>query len=271
MKAIKRFLARQLIHSKDSLLSLIHHSVKQGIVSSIEARLITNSLSARTMPLSQAMLDKAQTTTIPEDSSLEDVLTIYHTHQHSRYPVVHESGEVVGIILMKDFIAYTQQSSDFQSIKTIMRPAHFAPDTQPVLSLLQEMQQTHQHMSIVLDEYGQFQGVVTIEDLLEQIVGEIEDEHDTHHPEYIRKIEDHQYHVSGLTPIEQFNQYFNVQLDLTEFDTIAGILSQSFGYIPQKGEQITLSGLTISIHSASSTTIKKVTVYTSEKNQPKSQ
>ena len=88
MKAIKRFLARRLIHSKENLLSLIHHSVKQGIVSSIEARLITNSLSARNMPLNQAMLDKTQTTTIPEDSSLEDVLAIYHTHQHSRYPVV---------------------------------------------------------------------------------------------------------------------------------------------------------------------------------------
>lgn len=266
MKAIKTFLTQKLIRKKDDLLSLITHSVKHDIVSPIEAQLIINSLSARNMPLNQAMLDKTQTAVIPENSTLEEVLTIYHTHKHSRYPVISESGDIVGVILMKDFIDFMHKQSDFQSIKSIMRPAHFSPDSQPVLSLLQEMQQTHQHMSIVLDEYGQFQGIVTIEDLLEQIVGQIEDEYDTHHPEYIKKVTDTVFEVSGLTPIDQFNQSFNVQLDINEFDTIAGILSKSFGHIPRKGETITLAGLNFHIDHASNTVIKRVTV--SHDNSP---
>ncbi|MEC7030895.1 MAG: transporter associated domain-containing protein [Pseudomonadota bacterium] len=266
MKAIKTFLTQKLIRKKDDLLSLITHSVKHDIVSPIEAQLIINSLSARNMPLNQAMLDKTQTAVIPENSTLEEVLAIYHTHKHSRYPVISESGDIVGVILMKDFIDFMHKQSDFQSIKNIMRPAHFSPDSQPVLSLLQEMQQTHQHMSIVLDEYGQFQGIVTIEDLLEQIVGQIEDEYDTHHPEYIKKVTDTVFQVSGLTPIDQFNQSFNVQLDINEFDTIAGILSKSFGHIPRKGETITLAGLNFHIDHASNTVIKRVTV--SHDNSP---
>ncbi len=260
MKTVKEFLKSTILRDKESLLSIISYSVRKGIISPIEERLISNCLSARNTPLYQAMIDKAQTATVTENASIKDILAIYHEYKHSRYPVLTESGEVIGIILMKDYIAIMQENHDSKSIKNIMRTAPFAPDTKPVLSLLQEMQQTHQHMSIVLDEYGQFQGIVTIEDLLEQIVGQIEDEHDTQHPEYIRQLNEHEHLISGLTPVEQFNQYFNLQFDINEFDTISGILSKSFGYIPKKGDEITIEGLTFRIHSASATSIKKINI-----------
>ena len=112
----------------------------------------------------------------------------------------------------KRFDSIIQYNTNVQ-LQSIIRPA-FVPKTQPVLSLLNEMRSNHQHMSIVLDEYGPPR-IVTIEDLLEQIVGDIEDEHDSHHPEYIRQLSSKQYKVNGLTPIDQFNQHFNTQLDIT--------------------------------------------------------
>ena len=258
---LKITILKTLIHSEGSIMACIKHALDKQLINHTQHQLITKSLSANITPIEQVRIDKAKTITLSQDMSIQEILEIYRSSTHSRYPVLDENGEVIGVILIKDLIPLLNEPSDIQ-LKSIIRPAHFAPETQPVLSLLNEMRNNHQHMSIVLDEYGQFQGIITIEDLLEQIVGDIEDEHDSHHPEYIRKLSSKLYRVSGLTPIEQFNQHFNTQLDITEFDTISGIVSKTLGHIPKQGETLRIEHLILTIHQSSSTTIQKITVKT---------
>lgn len=247
-----------MLNSQEQLMTLIAHAAEKKIINPNELKLIEHSLSARNTPIDQVMLNKSQTITLSHQSTIEDALGIYSKTKHSRYPVIDDNHNICGILLIKDLIPLGDNTST--PIINILRTPHFTPSSQSVLSLLNRMQQTYQHMSIVLDEYGQFQGVVTIEDLLEQIVGQIEDEYDDHHPEYIIKLAHGEFLVQGATPIEQYNRYFEAKLDTQSFDTIAGIVSHHFGYIPKKGETITIHDMVLTIHKASATAIKELHV-----------
>lgn len=256
-KRLTSFLTRQRIKDKTALLSGLEHAKENHIINNAEYQIIHNSLQARDRSIEQAMLAKAETITVSDQAHLSDILTVYYESKHSRYPVIDDQDNVLGIILMKDLIPFITEPNGF-NLLSALRPAHFAPQSQAILSLLQQMQHTHQHMTIVMDEYGNFSGIITIEDLIEQIVGNIEDEHDMAHPEYIQKISANTFRISGRTPIEQFNQYFQCEFSLKDFDTISGILSQAFGHIPQKGESIQLQGLHFTVHSASPSTIERI-------------
>jgi magnesium and cobalt transporter len=173
---------------------------------------------------------------------------------HSRFPVLDEAREkVVGILLAKDLLRLAAQSGvgkgdgvDFD-IKEFMRPAVFVPESKRLNVLLREFRRSRVHMAIVADEYGGIAGIVTIEDVIEQIVGDIDDEHDVDEDVNIRKDGDRQYVVRGQTPIDEFNEYFQTDLSDDEFDTVAGLVMKQLGRLPRRGETLQLAGCEVKV------------------------
>jgi magnesium and cobalt transporter len=165
--------------------------------------------------------------------------------------------EIIGILHVKDLLAkqYLKAIHESQDLKPLLRPVMLIPETTQLNHVLQEFRRSHTHIAIVVNEYGGVAGLVTIEDVLEQIVGEIEDEYDTEE-QHIREINHHVFMVSGVTPIDVFNQQFGLQLSEEECDTIGGYVIQMLGHLPRKNEQFRIEGLQIKVLSADQKTVK---------------
>ena len=164
---------------------------------------------------------------------------------HSRFPVIGDNpDEVVGILLAKDLLLYaferTGRAFDFRDV---LRPAVFIPESKRLNVLLKEFRSSRNHIAIVVDEYGGIAGMVTIEDVLEQIVGEIEDEHDVEEEDTIRRHSQMHYTIKALTPIEDFNEYFGTTLADDEFDTIGGLVVHQIGHLPKRGERVVVGNM----------------------------
>jgi magnesium and cobalt transporter len=191
------------------------------------------------------------------DSSLEEILDVVIDSGHSRFPVINEDKDnVVGVLLAKDLLPFSGNESQLRfRLDDIMRKATFTPDTKRLNVLLKEFRSARNHMAIVLDEYGGVDGLVTIEDVLEEIVGEIDDEHDTEEDEDDFDIKDHgdgRFSVRALTPIDEFNETLGTQFSDEEFDTIGGLVMQHIGHMPKPGETASIDGCQFRILSADS-------------------
>lgn len=188
------------------------------------------------------MVPRSQMVIIEQDATPREILPILIESAHSRFPVIGENkDEVVGILLAKDLLAYNMHDPHLHfDIKKILRPAVFVPESKRLDILLQEFRINRNHMAIVVDEYGGVAGLITIEDILEQIVGDIEDEYDVSDENYIKKHNETQYIVKALTPIEEFNDYFFADFSDEEFDTIGGLVMQAFGHLPKRGESVVI-------------------------------
>ncbi|GHB07291.1 HlyC/CorC family transporter [Salinicola rhizosphaerae] len=188
----------------------------------------------------EVMIPRSQVTAIAVDQRPEDCLPIILETAHSRYPVIDDNlDDVLGILLVKDLLPLLERNReqrDAFSLRDVLRPAMFVPESKRLNSLLKEFRDTHNHMAIVVDEYGGTAGIVTIEDILEQIVGDIEDEHDTDEEEDIRDLGDGSFAVRALTPIEDFNEQFDTEFSDEEFDTVGGLIMQRFGHLPRRNE-----------------------------------
>jgi hemolysin (HlyC) family protein len=188
------------------------------------------------------MIPRTQMVYIKAESTLEEILPQIVRSAHSRYPVVGDSlDEIYGILLAKDLLPQIlcKDQSEF-NIKELLRTTVVVPESKRLNVLLREFRENRNHMAIVIDEYGGVAGLVTIEDVLEEIVGEIEDETDAEVDHFIRKISDDDFFVKALTPIEDFNEYFHTQLSDEEFDTIGGLVIQAFGHMPTRNETTTI-------------------------------
>ena len=200
------------------------------------------------------MVPRAQMTTIDIEQSPAEILAILHENNHSRYPVVNEDKDhIEGILLVKDLLQFALDPNvtDWH-LRDLLRPAVIIPESKRVDALLKEFRQKRYHMAIVVDEYGGVSGLVTIEDILEQIVGEIEDEHDDEEENDIKKMASRVFQVSALTPLDEFNETFNTTFDEEDADTIGGIVLHAFGHMPARGESIELQGLTFKVSKANS-------------------
>ena len=190
------------------------------------------------------MVPRAQMTFLNRDDESEVLLKTVVESGHSRFPVLDEDREkVVGILLAKDLLrlaAKHEDAADFD-IKEFMRPTVFVPESKRLNVLLREFRRSRVHMAVVADEYGGIAGLVTIEDVIEQIVGDIDDEHDVDEDVNIRKDGDRQYIVRGQTPIDEFNEYFQTELSDDEFDTVAGLVMKQLGRLPRRGETLQLA------------------------------
>ncbi|MDA0892046.1 MAG: CBS domain-containing protein [Proteobacteria bacterium] len=204
----------------------------------MEGALIVGEMQAR-----DVMIPRAQMVIYIKHNCISDVLPqIIHTG-HSRYPVIGEStDDILGILLAKDLLPFVLNPDAKFDINALLRPAVIVPESKRLNVLLREFRQARNHMAIVIDEYGGVAGLVTIEDVLEEIVGEIEDETDSDEEIQIRKLTEDSYFVQALTPVEDFNDAFDVEFSDEEFDTIGGLVLQAFGRLPARNETINFSG-----------------------------
>lgn len=207
--------------------------IDQDARSIIEGAMQVSDMQARDI-----MIPRSQMVLIKAESSLEEILPLIISSAHSRYPVIGDNpDDVQGILLAKDLLPklLDRNNEDFL-IKDLLRPAMVAPESKRLNVLLREFRENRNHMAIVIDEYGGVAGLVTIEDVLEEIVGEIEDETDEQVDRFIHMISEREYMIEALTPIEEFNTYFGCEFSDDEFDTIGGLVIQAFGHMPARHE-----------------------------------
>jgi magnesium and cobalt transporter len=225
---------------REQLMDVLRDAEERDILSSEMLSMIESVLQVSEMQVRDIMIPKAQMIVVEHDSALDSLLPLVIESGHSRFPVVDMTGnDVIGILLAKDVLkaVYTKKNNDFV-LADILRPAIFVPQSKRLDVLLREFRGNRNHIAIVIDEYGHVAGLVTIEDVLEQIVGDIEDEFDIDEDDEIKKREDGTYTVKASTAIDEFNEYFDTEFSDEEFDTIGGLVLQGFGHLPKRGEMI---------------------------------
>jgi magnesium and cobalt transporter len=191
------------------------------------------------------MVPRAQRVFVRRNEPVARILPVVVESGHSRFPVMDEDrDDIVGILLAKDLLRLTAApASERFDIREFMRPAVFVPESKRLNVLLKEFRRSRNHMAIVVDEYGGVSGLCTIEDVIEQIVGEIDDEFDVEDDQYIRRDAERQFTVRGVTRIGEFNEYFGSHFSEAQgYDTIAGLLMRQLGRLPRRGESVTMEG-----------------------------
>jgi magnesium and cobalt transporter len=248
---------------KDELLEILQEAERNGLVDRDGLGMIEGVLQVADLRVGDIMIPRAETVSVRRDDPLERILEVAVESAHSRFPVTAEDkGEVVGILLAKDLLAYCTESrrQGAFNIRDHLRGAVFVPESKRLNVLLKEFRASRNHMAIVVDEYGTAAGLVTIEDVLEQIVGDIEDEHDHDEGAFIFKRRKGEYTVKARTAVEDFNEYFDSHLDAGEFDTIGGLVVNAFGRLPSRGERVEIDGFRFSIMRADSRRVHMLTV-----------
>ena len=257
---IRRFSADK--DDRALLLEKLQGAHKQGIIDAEALTMIEGVFQVSEMRVRDIMVPRAYMVALHDDMSVEDMLPLISSSGHSRFPVIDESlDEIVGILLAKDLSHYSNEKrrNDFE-LKDILRSAIFVPESKRLNVLLKDFRSSRNHMAIVIDEYGGVSGLVTIEDVLEEIVGEIDDEHDEADATNIRRHGYHRYSVSGLTPISDFNEFFDSDLSLEQFDTIAGFVTHEIGHLPERGEEVVIGNFQFKVISANSRRINNLQV-----------
>jgi magnesium and cobalt transporter len=189
------------------------------------------------------MVPRSHMVVLAKDEPPDVLLKAIIASNHSRFPVIGDDrDEVVGIVLAKDVLKHVASDGDSLDIDSLLRPAVFIPESKRLNTLLTEFRQSHNHMAIVVDEYGGVSGLATIEDVLEQIVGEIDDEHDPEEAASIQPQDDGRYIVLALTRIEDFNEFFAADISDEEYDTVGGLVMHELGRLPRRGEQLDYAG-----------------------------
>jgi magnesium and cobalt transporter len=230
---------------REHLTGLLATAKDRGIVSADAYEMLEGVLEVVEMQVRDIMVPRSQMVIVNRDDPPEEILPAVIEAGHSRYPVIGEDrDQVVGILLAKDLLRYfADGGKDNFDIKEVLRPAAFIPESKRLSELLKEFRASHHHMAIVVDEYGGVSGLVTIEDVLEQIVGDIGDEYDVDDDLDIRKEGERQFSVKGTTRIEDFNSFFGTTFSDEDFDTIGGLAINFLSRLPRRGETFMLGGL----------------------------
>ena len=262
--------------TKEELLERIRQAEEDQILDREALDTIEGALQMSHMKVRDIMVPRSQMAVVKADQSTQEFMQTITETSHSRFPVIGESpDDVLGILLAKDLLplAFAKQMDNFD-LNAMLRKPIFVPESKRLSILLNEFRTNRYHMAIVLDEYGGVAGLVTIEDLLEQIVGEIEDETYAEQDDgNIRPFSDNGFLVKALTTIEDFNEHFGTYYDETEFDTIGGIITQQFGHLPAKDENIQVGDLNFLILAADNRRIRlmQVNPISNDANEPSPQ
>ena len=242
MERINQFLTGEPRDRQD-ILEILRDAGEERLLDAEALSMIEGVLQVSEMRVREVMIPRIQMVVLTRDAKLTEILSQVIESAHSRFPVIAEDrSEVVGILLAKDLLSHALENKSLK-VEDIMRPASFIPESKRLNVLLREFRTNRNHMAIVIDEYGTVAGLATIEDVLEQIVGEIEDEHDPEEEEYIFKRSDSEFLIKALVPIDEFNEYFSVNLDDEEFDTIGGFVVHHLEHMPKKGEKLEIEKL----------------------------
>ena len=218
---------------RNNLLAAEEHAMLQGVLNVSETQ------------VRDIMVPRSHMVVLDLDDSLAKLRDIIIESGHSRFPVIGDGrDEVVGILLAKDLLRHLVESESSKTfdVKELLRPTVFIPESKRLNALLTQFRESHNHMAIVVDEYAGVAGLATIEDVLEQIVGDIDDEHDAEEAEYINDQGDGRFFVLTLTRIEEFNEYFKVEFLDDEYDTLGGLIMHELGRLPKRGEVLDFSG-----------------------------
>lgn len=249
--------------TREELVDLIQDAEHRDLIDIDTKEMIEGVLDVAELKVRDIMIPRSQMVTIDKNQSVEEFLPIVIQTQHSRYPVVSENKDhIEGILLAKDLLAYGFHLVDEPfSLEQVMRPAVIVPESKRVDALLKEFRSKRYHMAIVVDEYGGVSGLVTIEDILEEIVGDIEDETDEDESRGdIRRISAHRFNVKALTAIEDFNDYFRTDFADDEYDTIGGLVAHNFGHLPEVGESLFIGDLNFKVTAADRRRIQQLQV-----------
>ncbi|MGE0081722.1 MAG: HlyC/CorC family transporter [Thiohalomonadaceae bacterium] len=230
---------------REELIEILRDAYRRGLMDADALSMTEGVLAVSEMQVRDVMVPRSQMAVVERDASLKEFLPTIIESAHSRYPVIGESrDEVIGILLAKDLLPFVAQGENARfDIREVLRPAFFVPESKRLNVLLKEFRQNRNHMAIVVDEYGGVAGLVTIEDVIEQIVGEIEDEHDIDEEDTnIFAMGNGEYTVRALTPIEDFNEEVGTAFSDEEFDTIGGLVMSAFGHLPKRDEEAVIDG-----------------------------
>ena len=246
---------------RDEVLELLRDAQQRNLFDNYALAMIEGVFEISEEQVRDVMIPRSQMVVVDEDASLEEILATVVPSGHSRFPVIGDNrDEVIGILLAKDLLQFTSQSGGKFNLHDIVRPAVFIPESKRLNTLLREFRTSRNHMAIVVDEYGGVAGLVTIEDVLELIVGEIDDEHDIEEGVNIRPQADNNYLVAALTEVEEFNEYFKVDFDDEEFDTVGGVVLGRLGHMPKRGEEVEFQGFRFKVLGADSRRIHRLLV-----------
>jgi len=225
---------------KEQLVRTLQDAKKRALLDSEALTMMEGVMQVAELRVRDIMIPRAQMAVVARDDSLEQVLAVAVESAHSRFPVIGDDrSEVVGIMLAKDLLGYCGDNGARRfNMRDLLRAAVFVPESKRLNVLLKEFRTSRNHMAIVVDEYGAAAGLVTIEDVLEQIVGEIEDEHDFNEGISILKRSEHEFTAKAHTPIEDFNEFFGADFEDEDFDTIGGLVVNALGHLPKRGEKV---------------------------------
>ncbi|MEI6706492.1 MAG: transporter associated domain-containing protein [Methylococcales bacterium] len=228
----------------NELVDILRDAQENHLLDTDALSMIEGVLQVSQMRVRDIMIPRIQMVVVPKEAELENILPLVTEFGHSRYPVIDGGrSKVVGVLLAKDLLARISQNKTLK-VHEIMRCVSVVPESKRLNVLLKELRTQGNHMAIVVDEYGQAAGLVTIEDILEQIVGEIEDEHDDHEDEgYVFERNPNEFMIKALMPINEFDDYFATQLATDEYDTIAGFIVHQLQHMPKRGESLTVDNL----------------------------
>lgn len=241
------------------ILTNAHHS---GLVEAEALGIFQGALQVSDMQVREIMIPRSQSIVINATAKPDEYLPPIIESAHSRFPVYGESpDEIIGILLAKDLLdlAYKGKLEKTQ-LKDLIRPATLVPESKRLNVLLKEFRQTRTHMAIVVSEYGKMSGLVTIEDVLEQIVGEIDDEHDFDDDYMIKQAENNEFVVKAVTPIDEFNEHFATKFNEDEYDTIGGIVLSHFGHLPKREESVNIGKYHFTVLNADNRAIRLLKV-----------
>jgi magnesium and cobalt transporter len=229
--------------SREDLLALLRDAQHNGLLEADTLKMMEGAMAVAELTVGDVMISRSQMVSLPVDTPFLELMRQVVESGHSRFPVHGENkDEILGILLAKDLLRGVVADQGPGTVRELLRPAVLIPESKKLNVLLKEFRLSRNHMALVVDEYGGVAGLVTIEDVLEQIVGEIDDEHDEAEDEasLIAAQADGQYVVDALTPIEDFNARFGANFPDDEYDTIGGLVTDAMGHLPETGEELTL-------------------------------
>ena len=234
---------------RTTLIDMLREAENRNLLDHDALTMMEGALQVSDMHVRDIMVPRVQMIVVNNNLAPEKLLSVIVEHGHSRFPVIGtDTDDIQGILMAKDLLYYFagQEQRKF-NIKDIMRPAIFVPESKRLNVLLREFRSSRNHMAIVVDEYSRVSGLVTIEDVIEEIVGDIEDEFDVDKEAHIKPYGRNRHTVNALTPIHEFNEYFQTSLSDEEYDTIGGLVLNAFGHVPKRGELLELEGFMVKI------------------------
>ena len=257
------------LKTRDDLNDALDEAQAEGVIDSDARWMIEGVLDVAETQVRDIMIPRGQMTVVEREATLAEVIKVVTESGHSRFPVIGESrDEIVGLLLAKDLLrrlakvegALGEATQGAFDVRESLRPVVFVPESKRLNVLLKEFRASRNHMAVVVDEYGGISGLVTIEDVLEQIVGEIDDEHDEAEGAFILRQDDNRFAVRALTPIEEFNRYFDCGFSDEEFDTVGGLVTHAFGRMPTRGEQVQIGEYRFAVQRADSRRVLQLQV-----------